>query len=94
MELFIDKESLQSITDSLEQEVTLFKTNIDNYYKELDSIHNYWSGDRFNLFIEQVEKNKDIIQKSHVVLTEYKDIIQESLNSYISLQEGINYNES
>lgn len=93
MELFVDKEGLEVLTSKLEQEIDKYKNYIYNFYKELDSLSIYWSGNRYQLFMEEVDKNRTAIENSYQNLAEYSDLIHSSLNNYISLSEGVHYRD-
>lgn len=93
MELFIDKDSLNGIITSLEQEIEQFKINIDNIYKEIDSLHIYWSGTTYQAFMKEVSKNRNAIENAYLALEEYHCLIQDSLDNFCKLEEGVHYNE-
>lgn len=93
MELFIDKEALKIISINLEQEIEEYKNKINCIYKDIDSLQNCWSGARYQFFMEQVSKNRNSIENSHLNIKEYSSLIQYSLNNYTNLSEGVHYNE-
>lgn len=94
MEVFINRESLTNINKELEQEIENLKQNIDSYYKEIETMSNWWKGDRYNLLMNEINNNKDNIINMNRTLKQYTDLIQLSVDSYTNIEEGIRYNES
>ena len=94
MELFMDRESLKDINKELEQEIDNLKQNIDSYYKEIETMSNWWKGDRYNILINEINNNKENITNMDRTLKQYTDLIQLSVDSYTNIEEGIRYNES
>lgn len=93
MELFVDKEALKTVTTNLEHEIEQYKTKIDSIYREIDSLYDYWSGDSYQNFMEEISKNRNSIENSYLNLKEYYYLIHDCLNNYDKLSEGVHYYE-
>lgn len=93
MLLKLDKDSLSTLNSNLKIEVENYNNTIDNILKDLDSLNNVWKGEGYNNFYRNVEKNIPEIIKSKQILSQYQQIIENSLINYNNLSEGIHYNE-
>lgn len=91
MELYVDTKSLNVIAGRLKQEISQYEILIDKFYKELDSVYLYWSGNRYQSFMEDVIKNRASIEKSYLNFYEYFSLIKEASENYNGLSCGVHY---